>query len=184
MNNRCDDCALRLYNIKSYNLHGVGNPFYGNCIVVPNVDYKAYKKGDMSFSSQVKTIEDVLNLLTGELECNLYVVPLIRCNEIISCEVDDITYNKCLHWLAIDVKKYNFKHILLLGNAARRFLNININEHLNDCFLSKNGRYYYVNYSPLVQYSDEKLFETFKDRLIHWYECINTGYYDYQIQLL
>ena len=46
----CDNCALRLYNTKSYNLQGIGNPFYGNCIVVPNVDYKAYKGKSMDFS--------------------------------------------------------------------------------------------------------------------------------------
>ena len=62
----CDNCALRLYNTKSYNIQGIGNPFYGNCIVVPNVDYVAYKKGDMGFSTQVDVIKSIISS-TGEV---------------------------------------------------------------------------------------------------------------------
>ena len=64
-NNICSNCALRLYNTKSYNLQGVGNPYKGNVIVVPNVDYKAYKGKSMDFSTQVEIIEHVLHLSTG-----------------------------------------------------------------------------------------------------------------------
>lgn len=180
----CDGCALRLYNTKSYNLHGVGNPFSGNCIVVPNVDYKAYKGKSMSFSSQVEVIKEVLIPLTGEEEPNLFIVPLIRCNEQISCELDAISYNKCLHWFANDVRKYDFKNILLLGTAARRFLNCNITEYFDTVMVSEKGRRYFVNYSPLVKYGDDKLFETFKDKLIHWYKCVSNGIFDYNFILL
>lgn len=40
----CEECPIRLFNNKHYNLHGVGNPYFGNCIVVPNVDYSAIRK--------------------------------------------------------------------------------------------------------------------------------------------
>ncbi len=180
----CEGCALRLYNTKSYNLHGVGNPFSGNCIVVPNVDYKAYKGKSMSFSSQVEVIKEVLISLTGDVDSNLFIVPLIRCNEQISCEVDNITYNKCLHWFANDIRKYDFKNILLLGTAARRFLNCNITEYLDTIMVSPNDRRYFVNYSPLVKYGDNKLFETFKEKLIHWYKCISNCMFDYNFILL
>lgn len=175
----CDDCALKLYNTKSYNIQGIGNPFYGNCIVVPNVDYKAYKGKSMDFSTQVEVIRNILIPFTGGEESNFYIVPLIRCNEQISCEVDNITYNKCLHWFANDIRKYDFKNILLLGTAARRFLNCNITEYLDTIMVSPNGRKYFVNYSPLVKYSDDKLFETFKEKLIHWYKCVSNGIFNY-----
>ena len=184
MNTICKDCALRLYNTKSYNLQGVGNPFYGNCIVVPNVDYKAYKGKSMDFSTQVEIIKETLILSTGVEESNFYIVPLIRCNEQISCKLDKITYNKCLHWFADDMRKYQFKNVLLLGSAARRFLNCNINEYLNTVFLSKKGIRYFVNYSPLVQYVDEKLFDTFKEYLIKWYNSVNNEILDYNLKLL
>ena len=45
--NYCEDCVIRLFNTKHYNLQGIGNPYFGNCIIVPNVDYNAYKKGGM-----------------------------------------------------------------------------------------------------------------------------------------
>ena len=180
----CEGCALRLYNIKSYNLHGVGNPFNGNCIVVPNVDYKAYKGKSMSFSSQVEVIKEVLIPLTGEEELNSFVVPLIRCNEQISCELDNITYTRCLQYFAADVIKYDFKNILLLGTAARRFLNCNITEHLDTVMISEKGRRYFVNYSPLVKYADGKLFDIFKEKLIHWYSSVNSGYFNYNTILL
>lgn len=182
--NICDDCALRLYNNKSYNLQGIGNPYKGNVIVVPNVDYKAYKGKSMDFSTQVEIIEDVLHLSTGVEESNFYVVPLIRCNEQISCEVDDATYNRCLQYFAHDVRIYNFKNILLLGNAARRFLNINLHEYLDTIIVSKNQRRYFVNYSPLVKNIDEKLFDTFRDNLIKWHNSINSNFYDYNIKLI
>lgn len=184
MPNICDDCALRLYNTKSYNLPGVGNPYMGKCIVVPNVDYSAYKGKSMSFSSQVKVIEDILFPLTGVEESNLYIVPLIRCNEQISCEVDKFSYNKCLHWLAQDIRKYQFKDILMLGNAARRFFNCNIHDYLDTIMVTKNGIRYAIDYSPLVQYADEKLYDTFKEKLIHWYNCVNSGCFDYNFILL
>lgn len=175
----CDNCALRLYNTKSYNIQGIGNPFYGNCIVVPNVDYKAYKGKSMDFSTQVEVIRNILIPFTGGEESNFYIVPLIRCNEQISCEVDNITYNKCLYWFANDIRKYDFKNILLLGTAARRFLNCNITEYLDTIMVSPNGRKYFVNYSPLIKYSDDKLFETFKEKLIHWYKCVSNGIFNY-----
>jgi len=180
----CDNCALRLYNTKSYNLHGIGNFFKGNCIVVPNVDYKAYKGKSMSFSSQVEIIKDVLHLSTGEEEYNFCILPLIRCNEQISCEVDNATYARCLTFFARDVKLYDFKNILLLGNAARRFLNINIHEYLNTIIISKNKRRYFVNYSPLVKNIDKNMFNVFKDNLIKWYNSVNTGFYCYHIKML
>lgn len=180
----CDDCALKLYNTKSYNLQGVGNPFYGNCIVVPNVDYKAYKGKSMDFSTQVEIIKETLILSTGVEESNLYIVPLIRCNEQISCEIDKATFNRCLYYFAKDIMTYNLKNILLLGSAARRFLNVNINEHFDTVFLSKSGRRYFVNYSPLIEYVDEKLFDTFKEYLIKWYNSINSGMFDYNLKLL
>lgn len=177
----CEGCALRLYNTKAHNIPGIGNPFYGNCIVVPNVDYTAYKGKSMSFSSQVKEIEDILSFSTGVEDSNLYILPLIRCNEQISCKVDNLTYNKCLQLFANDVKLYNFKNILLLGNAARRFLNCNIKDYLDTIFVSKLGRRYVVNYSPLVKYSDEKLYDVFKENLKKWYNSINSQMYDYKI---
>lgn len=172
----CKDCPLRLYNTKGYNLQGVGNPWYGNCIVVPNVDYKAYKGKSMSFSTQVEIIEDILSLSTGEMDCKVYIVPLIRCNEQISCEVDDATIKRCLTLFAQDVKKYDFKRILLLGTAAKRFLDVDlsISELIDKYYVSHNNRRYEVNYSPLVKYNDKiDYFELFSTKLKQWY-------YDYK----
>lgn len=177
--NICEDCALRLFNTKHHNLQGIGNPFYGKCIVVPNVDYDAYKKGDMSFSKQVEVIKEVLHSSTGEVD-NLYIIPLIRCNENISCELDNISYNKCLHHFANDIRKYDFKQILLLGEAARRFLHCDITENLDTVMISPNNRFYNVNYSPLIKYVDENKFETFKHYLCKWAGCDIRDYVVYR----
>lgn len=169
--NICEDCAIRLFNNKHHNLKGVGNPYFGNCIVVPNVDYDAYKKGDMGFSIQVEIIKDILHLSTGEgdgLE-ELYIVPLIRCNESISCELDNNSYNKCLQHFANDMRKYQFKRILLLGDAGRRFLNCDITENLNTLMVSANNKFYNINYSPLIKYINEEKFAIFETYLIKWY---------------
>lgn len=172
----CDSCPMRLFNTKHYNLQGVGNPYFGKCIVVPNVDYNAYKKGDMGFSTQVEIIKSSLSF-TGELE-NLYILPLIRCNETISCELTDDIYFKCLTYFANDVKLYDFKDILLLGDAGRRFLQCDINKYMDTILLSKNFRRYSVNYSPLVKYTDEDKFKIFEAHLNKWYNSVITENYN------
>lgn len=171
----CEECPIRLFNNKHYNLQGIGNPYFGNCIVVPNVDYNAYKNGSMGFSEQVNIIKEVLHLSTGDRDNldNLYIVPLIRCNENIACELDINSFNRCLTYFAEDVKRYQFKNILMLGDAGRRFLNCDIKENLNNIMVSSKGRFYNVNYSPLIKYIDEDKFEIFKTYLRKWYNwCI------------
>lgn len=179
----CDSCAIRLFNTKHYNLQGIGNPHNGNCIVIPNVDYNAYKKGDIGFSSQVQIIKEVLITSTGEVNNldDLYVIPLIRCNESISCELDDNSYKRCLIHFSNEVKKYNFKTILLLGDAARRFLNCDITDNLENVIISPNNRLYNVNYSPLIKYVNEEKFDVFKHYLRKWYCCCKTKYFDYKV---
>ena len=50
----CDNCALGMFNTKCKCLDGVGNPMSGMIIVVPNVDYNAYKNKGMTFSKYVR----------------------------------------------------------------------------------------------------------------------------------
>ena len=172
----CEECAMRLFNTKHHNLHGIGNPYYGRLIIVPNVDYVAYKKGSMDFSSQVEIIKHCLSS-TGEID-DLYIAPLIRCNETIACELTDDIYNRCITYFAEDIKKYNFKFIMLLGDAGRRFLNCDISNNLNTLGFSKNGRFYSVNYSPLIKYIDEEKFKDFEVYLKRWYSLTSRGYID------
>lgn len=178
--NYCEDCVIRLFNTKHYNLQGIGNPYFGNCIIVPNVDYNAYKKGGMEFSKQVEIIKSLISS-TGELD-DLYVLPLIRCNEYISCELNENSYLKCIGYLVEDMKKYQFKNIMLLGSAGRRFLNCNISDYFDTIFVSVNNRRYWVNYSPLINYTDSDKYETFKSNLIRWYNSIkNNDFTNYKI---
>lgn len=171
--NYCEDCVIRLFNNKHYNLQGIGNPYFGNCIIVPNVDYSAYKKGGMEFSKQVEIIKSLISS-TGELD-DLYVLPLIRCNEYISCELNEDSYLKCIGYLVEDMKKYQFKNIMLLGSAGRRFLNCNISDYFDTIFISVNNRRYWVNYSPLINYTDSDKYEIFKSNLIRWYNSIKNN---------
>ena len=180
--NWCENCALRLYNTKNHNLQGIGNPWAGNCIVVSNVDGSAYKHGDMSFSKQVEVIKETIIPSTGVEDSNLFIVPLIRCNENISCKLDTASYAKCLHYFAEDVEKYDFKHIMLLGTAARRFLSTDITPYLNTIVVSSNNREYAVNYSPFIKYVDERKYDVFKNQLLKWYNAIqydNFKYYEF-----
>lgn len=178
--NYCEDCVIRLFNNKHYNLQGIGNPYFGNCIIVPNVDYNAYKKGGMEFSKQVEIIKSLISS-TGELD-DLYILPLIRCNEYISCELNEDSYLKCIGYLIEDMKKYQFKNIMLLGSAGRRFLNCNISDYFDTIFISVNNRRYWVNYSPLINYTDFDKYEIFKSNLIRWYNSIkNNDFTNYKI---
>ena len=185
--NVCDDCPIRLFNDKGYNLNGVGNPHYGNCIILPNVDYTAYKKSNLNFSSQIDVINECLVSSTGKLDIlnNVYVVPMIRCREVPACNANIDIYKRCLYYLKQDVIKYNFKHILVLGSAVRAFFDIDIESNLDNIFVSPNKRIYNVNYSPLIKYIDEDLFLLFKQYLIKWYNSVIKGnYFIYKIKRL
>jgi hypothetical protein len=179
----CDNCPIRLYNSKGYNLSGIGNALYGNCIVIPNVDYIAYKHNNMDFSAQVKIIEECLSLITGVQDSTIYIVPLIRCNESISCDITNDIINKCLYFLERDIRKYDFKNILLLGSAVKRFLNIDIKSNINNLYISNNNRRYYVNYSPLVKYTSDELFKEFESNLQKWYNTITTKNYNHYLHI-
>ena len=176
----CEECPIRLFNTKHHNIQGVGNPFYGKCIVVPNVDYKAYKLGSMNFSNQVSIINSIISSTGGYNQA--YIVPLLRCNEHISCDVDDATYNRCLKHFIDDICKYDFRHILLLGDAARRFLHCDITDNLNNICISRNNRTYAVNYSPFIKYVDDNKFNIFQQQLIKWYTSVeNNDFTQYNI---
>ena len=176
MNDVCTGCALRLFNTKHYNLQGIGNPYFGKCIVIPNVDYEAYKKGNIGFSKQVEIIKSIISS-TGEL-IDVFIVPFIRCNETISCELNDDIYRRCLTNFANDIRKFDFQDILLLGEAGRRFFTCDINQYLDTIIISSNNRRYCVNYSPLIKYIDDNKFKIFKSNLLKWYNSVNNKCYN------
>ena len=99
--NVCEQCPLRLFNDRGHNISGIGNIWSGSALVLPNVDKPAYKKQDMSFSSQVAIINTILP--TGGLEQNLYAVPLIRCNEKFDIEITDRIINRCSFYFNTEI---------------------------------------------------------------------------------
>lgn len=169
----CDNCPMRLFNKKGYNLSGYGNPFKRNLIVVSNVDYISYKKQNMAYSSQVEIIQQVLHSSTGSEELDYYVVPFIRCCERVACEPDTNVISNCLHYLAEDIDKYNFSNIMLLGSSVNRFLGISVKDYLDSVIISNNKRKYYVNYSPLTKFVNDDLYKLFESKLVQWYNTIN-----------
>ena len=180
MKNYCDNCALRLFNNKHYNLQGIGNPYFGNCIVVPNVDYNAYKTGTMGFSKQVEIINSIIPS-TGGVE-RVFILPLIRCSDKLGCELTTDIYNNCIHYFARDINKYQFKRILLLGDAAKRFFNCNVSDYIDTIIISRNNRIYNVNYSPFIIYTNKDKYEIFKRYLLKWYNSIsNNDFTQYKI---
>jgi len=172
----CDNCALRIYNPKHYNLQGIGSPYYGNCIVIPNVDYNAYKHNNLGYSNQIKIIleEGAVILSTGELQELVYFCPIIRCNELVTCPIDKDSFNLCLTHFVNDVRQYDLKFILLLGEAVTRILDINIGENLNNAYITKDNRIFFVNYSPLTKFTNERLYNEFVNNLRKWINAIKT----------
>lgn len=181
--NFCENCVLRLFNTKHHKTNGVGNPYFGNVIIVPNVDYQAYKAGDMGFSTQVDIIKEIISSSMGKLD-NLFILPLIRCNLDVACKPDDNVYRNCFQYFKVDIMKYNFQKILLLGDASRLIQGINIKDNLNNIFISPNKRKYNVNYSPLIKYTNNDAFEIFKKYLLKWWNYCNNSYSNYNIIIL
>ena len=179
--NLCKDCALRLFNDKGHNINGIGNIWSGNALVLPNVDRDAYKKQDMSFSSQVEILNTISS--TGGIEANLYIVPLIRCNVNEDIEITNDIIKRCTFIFVNIATKYQLKNIMLCGDAARQYLHIDdIAPYLDTIiFDTKNKVKYFVNYSPLVKYTNDKLYNSFISHFIKYYNSIINGFYDYDI---
>lgn len=183
MSKLCDECALRLYNSKSYNLPGIGNPFYGNVIVIPSVDYKAAKSGSLNFSTQVSHIKDTIPF-TGDLDSSFYITSLIKCNiPKHLCPLNNDIIIRCKKQLVNEIYKYDFKNILLLGDAVEMFLNVDIRDNLDTIFLDNLGRRYFVNYCS-THPSISHYYHQFIKYLQKWYNSINSGMYDYNIVML
>ena len=182
--NVCNNCPLRLFNDKGHNISGIGNIWSGNALVLPNVDKSAYKKQDMSFSNQVSIINEILS--TGGQEQNLYIVPLIRCNEKFDIEITDRIIIRCSHYFEEDVNNHQIKNIMLCGDAARRILNVDDLKPYLDIIICerKTRRRYFINYSPLVKYTNDENFEVFKHYLIKYYNSIMSKMYDYEIMII
>lgn len=180
----CQECPLRLYNDKGHNIGGIGNIWSGNALILPNVDDSAYKKQNMAFSNQVEIINTILP--TGSLEQNLYVFPLIRCSEQSNIEITQLILFRCLHYFHTDVDNHQIKNIMLCGDAARRMLNIDDLKPYLDTIIceTKTHRRYFINYSPLVKYTNDDLFEIFKSHLIKYYNSIINKIYDYEIMII
>lgn len=182
--NHCEGCPIGLFNQKSKNLSGVGNAWSGRCIVVPNVDLTAYKKGGMEFSEQVNIIKDALSFFTGDLLNDVYILPLIRCSETIACPLDSNSFTRCFYYFMDDVKTFGFKDIMLMGESAKRIMGNSVLSYLDTIFISGNHRFF-INYSPLIKYTDEVKFDVFKNNLSKWFiASTNYSYGEYKQKLL
>ena len=173
MKDYCAECAMRLFNEKGHKLEGIGNPYSGNLIIIPNVDYIAYKKHNMKFSSYVDIITGLS--FTGGLE-NLYILPYIRCNDL-GCPVTDDIETRCSYYLSEDFKKYNFTNIMVLGNVVNKFLGRSIKDLNNTILVSKNKRFYAATYSPFIKFIDKEKYEQFKKDIKRWYNSVENNYY-------
>lgn len=186
MSNYCNNCALRLFNTKCYNLNGLGETCYNNMIVVPNVDFNAYKNAAMSFSKQVEVINKAL-LSTGELaQSYIYITPLIKCKETNNCEINEDILVNCSKHLKEELYKYHIKHVLLLGSSVRRILHTSISTLRNKIVISyKSGIMYYSSYAPLSFYTDTDLYNKFEEDLLKFYSsCRNKDYSEYELMWL
>ena len=165
--NVCKDCPLRLFNDKCHCLKGVGNPLYGKIIVVPNVDYDAYKNKGMTFSKYVEIVRDTIIPFTGGLEqLDPFIVPLIRCKLDDKCPVNEYIVRRCMLHTFADIRVHNIKKIMLLGNAATDF-GFDITKG-KDKLYYVSPFVYSTNYSPFIKFIDDNKYKEFCNRLIKW----------------
>lgn len=178
----CNNCALRLFNNKGYNLQGKGMTFYGNGIVIPNVDYNAYKKQNIDFSNQVEIISDCVLFSTGEDVLDaFYITPFIKCKENKQCLVNNDIINNCINYLSNEIVSYNLQKILLLGSCGKRIFNINIEDYMDTIIVCKN-RLYFFNYAPGIKYFDDDKYDKFCRNLNHYINsCRSMDFSKYKI---
>lgn len=177
--NICNDCALRLFNTKGHNIHGVGNAHYGNMIIMAYVDKESYKAQNYSFSKGVQMLNNHCISSTGELITNYcYITPAIKCKIPITFEIGNDIIKRCTYILCREITQYNIRLVMLIGSANKLFGcspigDINIVHVTRN--LSKDGFIYYFHL-PNVFYGNptEELIKTFNDGFSNWYNAIKT----------
>lgn len=163
----CEDCPQRLIQ-HIYHYSGMGNAVSGKVIILP------YKNDEM--------LNIILDTLGTNILEELYITAYIKCEPSFNYPIDNKTIRCCYKNLYKEFSENNFTDILLLGDAARHFFNIdNITVSLNKLIVTKRFKRYVVNYDPLVKLKDDTKFESFKEHLIKWYNAVNNKIYDYEI---
>lgn len=179
----CEECPLRLFNHKGHKIEGIGNPIYGNMIIIPYVDNKAYKYHNLQFEDMVNQITNFIHSSTGGmLQDYCYITPFIKCKQNTKYSIDNDTISRCFNLLKQEFIKYNPINILLLGsNVSEHFLQDNIN--VDSMFVDIRGRKWFTNYHPGIVNHDPTKAENFKRGLIKWYNSvINNNFDNYEIQ--
>lgn len=163
----CEGCPLGMFNTKCKCLSGVGNPMSGMIIVVPNVDYNAYKNRGITFSKYVEIINDVITPFTGGLEQLVpFIVPLIRCKLDDKCPINESIVRRCMLHTFADIRINNIKKIMVLGRAATDF-GFDITKG-KDKLYHVAPFVYSTNYSPFIKFIDDSKYKEFCNRLIKW----------------
>ena len=126
--------------------------------------------------------------LAGDLGINsLELAQLVFvCEEKFDIEITDRILIRCSHYFEEDVNNHQIKNIMLCGDAARRMLHIDDLKPYLDTVICENKtrRRYFVNYSPLVKYTNDEHFEVFKSHLLKYYNSITSKMYDYEIMII
>lgn len=178
LNNKCSNCALGLFNEKCKCLSGVGNPMSGKLIVVPNVDYRAYKNRGMTFSKYVEIVKDILIPSTGGLEqLDVFIVPLIRCKLTDKCPVTDDIAKNCMTYTFDDIVNNDIHKVMLLGSAAF-YAGFPSSSITKDKLFVLGNVVYSTAYSPFVKFKDDIKYKELCNRLIKWYGADKTNNYN------
>lgn len=168
----CEGCALRLANIKGYDIKGVGNPNFGNMIILPTVDKFAYKYQSFNFSEMVKKLNDIAISSTGvDLLSMCYVTPFIKCKPNKRIELDEQVTKRCMINLKQEFVDYHPSNILLLGNnVMEHFLQYSVNP--DKVYIDIKGRRWFNNYSPGVMLYNPNLTHVFVGGFLKWFNAV------------
>lgn len=175
MGSICEDCALRLFNKKHYNIKAIGTPNYGNMIVIPNIDKSSYKNNQLEFSKILEIINEVSLTSTGVCVTDYcYVTALIKCKETNKLELRDLDIQRCATILGQEINHFKPKKVLLLGSAVHRMFNQSIDDNINKIIVSNNIGFF-ANYNPNVKNYNVDKFKVFEQHFIKWCNSVKTN---------
>lgn len=171
----CLDCPLRLYNTKGYNISGVGNPNYGNIIILPNVDKEAYKHQNFTFEQMIVTLNSLSHSSTGvDILDYCYITPLIKCKIANSIILDDQIVKRCMENLKREILTYSPINFLLLGkDVMSHFLQYSINP--DKMYVDICNRRWFNNYSPGITLYDHEKAQIFENGFIKWLNAVKSN---------
>lgn len=151
----CSNCPNRIFNTGKYIIGGKGS-IHGDVVFL-------FPRSDRNYCNDYQLFIDIGNLYdeySGRSNTeDVYMTYGVKC----ACSNNYNTYiaavKNCRNILWQELAMIKYKYLFIFGDAWQSISDTNIPR-----FMAIKGKYVFNNYSPLIKFKDNDLYEIFKQR--------------------